>query len=334
MHPTDADEPLLQEYPGRSRFVLHPVVHHDIYDMGEVAEEALWTTGEVDLSRDLADLRKLTQKQRHVIEMVLAFFAASDGIVIENLCESFLTKVKVPEARYFYGIQAGIETIHSKMYSLLLDCYVTDIARRNMLFNAVNELASIKRKAEWALAYIDPSKPFAMQLLAYACVEGIYFSSSFAFIFYIKTLGMLPGLTFSNELISRDEGLHTEFAVLLYNNHIKHRLPEEEAQQIVKSAVECEQMFVETCLPDMLLGMNQKLMKQYVEYVADRLLKSLGYAAIYSATNPFDFMDNLSTETKSNFFEKRVAEYKRSGVRKTNGTQADSKPVFTRSVAF
>ena len=334
MHPLDADEPLLQEEIGRSRFVIHPVRYHDVYDMGEIAEEALWTTGEVDLSRDQSDLRKLTEKQRHVIEMVLAFFAASDGIVIENLCESFLCKVKMPEARYFYGIQAGIETVHSKMYSLLLDCYVSDVDQRHRLFNAVTELPSIQRKAEWALSYIDSSKPFAMQLLAYACVEGIYFSSSFAFIFYVKTLGMLPGLTFSNELISRDEGLHTEFAVLLYKKYIKHRLSEEDAHAIVRSAVECEQLFVDTCLPDMLLGMNQKLMKQYVEFVADRLLKSVGYAPIYAATNPFDFMDNLSTETKSNFFEKRVAEYKRSGVRKPVGAQTEGKPVFSRSAAF
>ena len=296
----------------------------------------MWTTGEVDLSRDLVDLKRLTDKQRHVIHMILAFFAASDGIVIENLCESFLAKVKMPEARYFFGIQCGIETIHSKMYSTLIDVYVDDAEVQQNLFNAVTELPSIKQKADWALSYIDQDKPFAMQLLAYACVEGIHFSSSFAFIFYLKTLGILPGLTFSNELISRDEGLHTDFSVLLYTRHVKNKLDQADAHKIVLEAVECEKTFVDSCLPDMLLGMNQTLMRQYVEFVADRLLVTLGYSKLFETANPFDFMDNISVETKSNFFEGRVAEYKRSNVRRHREVKASSeaKPVFTKDVAF
>ncbi len=331
MHAADANEPLLQE--SRTRFVIHPVQHHDVYRMAETAEECLWTTGEVDLSRDSADLKKLTPEQKHVIEMILAFFAASDGIVIENLCQSFLTKVMMPEARYFYGIQAGIETIHSKMYSILIDAYVNDHTRQLALFNAINELPSIKQKAEWALQYIDDTRSFATQLLAYACVEGIHFSSSFAFIFFLRTKGLLPGLTFSNELISRDEGLHTDFACLLYTKYVVNKLTEDEAFAIVREAVEIEHTFVKSCLPDMLLGMNQKLMMNYVEFVADRLLVCLGYSRIWSTQNPFDFMDNISIETKTNFFEGRVAEYKRSGVRRDETAKSQSAK-FTKDAIF
>jgi len=338
-HPLDADEPLLQQT--RTRFVLHPVVHHDVYDMAETAEEALWTTGEVDLSRDLTDLQTLNPKQRHFIEMVLAFFAASDGIVMENLASRFLNEVKMPEARHFYGIQLGIETIHSKMYSILIDVYVEySDERRDTLFNAVNELPSIKRKAEWAFRYMSNDKPFAMRMLGFAFVEGVFFSSSFAAIFFFRTLGILPGLTFSNELISRDEGLHTDFAVLMYTKFIKNKLTEDEVHEIARSAVAAEQEFVRSCLPDDLLGMNEKLMCQYVEFVADRLITSLGYKKIWNTTNPFDFMDNISTETKTNFFEARVAEYKRSNVRrhqqlkKDNVTSGESRPVFSRKARF
>lgn len=333
MQPSDSEEPLLIE--SRSRFVLHPVEHPEIYELGQVAEECLWTTGEVDLSRDLVDLKRLTEKQRHVIHMILAFFAASDGIVIENLCQNFLCKVKMPEARLFYGLQTGIETIHSKMYSVLIDVYVDDAELQKSLFNAVNELPSIKQKADWALSYIDADKPFPMQLLAFACVEGIHFSSSFAFIFYLKTLGILPGLTFSNELISRDEGLHTDFAVLLYTKHVVNKLDQQTAFAIVREAVDCEKTFVDSTLPDMLLGMNSKLMRQYVEFVADRLLTCLGYDKLYDSANPFDFMDNISIQTKSNFFEARVAEYKKSGVRRHEEVKAaQSKHTFTRGAVF
>lgn len=316
MHPTDIDEPLLQEE--RSRFVLHPVVNWDVYDMAETAEAAVWTTGDVDLSRDLAHWRdELTEEQRYFIEMVLAFFAASDGIVIENLAVRFMSEVKMPEARYFYGIQLGIETIHSKMYSVLIDVYVDNEDRQMELFNAVERLPCIKAKADWAIKYIESEEaPFGMRLMAFALVEGVFFSSSFAAIFYLKRLGKMPGLTFSNELISRDEGLHTDFAVLLYTKYVKHKLSQETVHEMFTEAVQIEESFVCDCLPVNLLGMNQKLMCQYVRFVADRLLTCLGYEKIWNVSNPFDFMDNISTETKTNFFEARVGEYKRNNVRR------------------
>ena len=330
MPPNDADEPLLQPETGRSRFVLHPVRHHDVYEMAETAEEALWTTGEVDLSRDLADLDKLTPEQRHYLETVLAFFAASDGIVIENLGLRFLTEVQMPEARYFYGIQLGIETIHSKMYSLLIDAYVTDAVRRAELFDALETMPCIQAKAQWALEYVaSDTASFATRVLAFAIVEGVFFSSSFAAIFYFNTLGLMPGLSMSNRLISLDEGKHTEFAVLLYTKYVKNRLPAEAVNAMFREAVAVERAFVDDSLPDNLLGMNQTLMRQYVEYVADRLLLSLGYKKIFLSANPFDFIDNLSCEAKTNFFEARVAEYKRSNVGATVEEQA-----FNRSVDF
>jgi ribonucleoside-diphosphate reductase beta chain len=322
----DHEEPLLIE--SRNRFVLHPVQHFDVYQMAENAEEAFWTTGEVDLSKDREDWTKLSKDQQFFIEQVLAFFAASDGIVIENLGMRFLHEVKQPEARYFYGIQVGIETIHSKMYSILIDTYVQNEARRLELFDAINTMPCIKKKADWALKYIDNSESFGCRLLAFACVEGLFFSSSFASIYYIKTLGLLPGLTQSNELIARDEGLHTEFAVLLYTKHVKTKLDADKVHALFREAVAIEQTFVCESLPVRLLGMNQELMCQYVQFVADRLLISLGYAKLWNATNPFDFMVNISTETKTNFFERRVSEYKRANVSALKTT------AFSRSDEF
>ncbi len=305
-------EPLLVET--RNRFVLHPIQHFDVYQMAEHAEEAFWTTGEVDLSKDREDWQKLTKDQRFFIEQVLAFFAASDGIVIENLGLRFMQEVQQPEARYFYGIQIGIETIHSKMYSMLIDTYVQNETRRLELFDAINTMPCIKKKADWALKYLHNADSFACRLLAFACVEGLFFSSSFAAIYYIKTLGLLPGLTQSNELIARDEGLHTEFAVLLYTKYVQNKLSSHAVHDLFREAVAIEETFVCESLPVRLLGMNQDLMCQYVRYVADRLLVSLGYTKLWNVVNPLDFMVNLSTETKTNFFERRVTEYKRANV--------------------
>jgi ribonucleotide reductase beta subunit family protein with ferritin-like domain len=295
-----------------TRFVLHPVNHPDLYAMGETAEAAFWTTGEVDLSKDLRDWQNMSDNQRHFIEQVLAFFAGSDGIVIENIAARFMQDVTIPEARYFYGLQLGIETIHSKMYSLLIDTYIQDHARRLNLLTAVAHTSCIAAKAQWAMQYLQSNANFATRLLAFACVEGIFFSASFAAIYYIKTLGILPGLTHSNELIARDEGLHTEFAVLLYTKYwTADRLSTDEAHTVVRTATECEIQFVQESLPTALVGMNATLMCEYVRYVADRLLLSLGYPVLYSARCPFDFMMNIATETKTNFFERRVSEYKR-----------------------
>lgn len=305
---------LLNSEADNNRFVLHPVNYKDVYAMGETAEAAFWTTGEVDLSKDIRDWQSLTANQRFFIEQVLAFFAASDGIVIENIAARFMRDVTMPEARYFYGLQLGIETIHSKMYSLLIDTYIQDPVRRQDLLQAVTKTPCIAAKAEWALQYLQSEAPFATRLLAFACVEGIFFSASFAAIYYIKTLGVLPGLTQSNELIARDEGLHTEFAVLLYNRYIGDaRLSTVDAHQVVAAATASEIQFVRESLPVALVGMNADLMCQYVSYVADRLLLSLGYPVLYGATCPFDFMMNIATETKTNFFERRVSEYKRAG---------------------
>lgn len=295
------------------RFVLHPIVHHDLYAMGCAAEAAFWTTGEIDLSKDLSDWNlRLTDAQRHFIEQVLAFFAGSDGIVIENIAVRFMKDVEIPEARYFYGIQLGIETIHSKMYSVLIDTYIQDPVRRLNLLRAVSLTPCIHAKAQWALQYLNSIESFATRLLAFACVEGIFFSASFAAIYYIKSLGIMPGLTHSNELIARDEGLHTEFAVLMYNQHLpEQRLTQTDAHAIVKAATECELQFVQESLPVAMIGMNAALMCDYVRYVADRLLLSLRYDALFHAQCPFDFMMNIATETKTNFFERRVSEYQR-----------------------
>jgi ribonucleoside-diphosphate reductase beta chain len=320
-------EPLLVET--RNRFVLHPVEHTDVYAMAEQAEAAFWTTGEVDLSKDVEDWKKLSKPQQLFIEQVLAFFAASDGIVMENLAMRFMREVCMPEARYFYGIQMGIETIHSKMYSLLIDTYVQDHARRIELFEAIQRNPTIERKAQWTLQHMSSDAPFGERLLAFACVEGIFFSSSFAAIYYIKTLGLLPGLTQSNELIARDEGLHTEFAVLLYTRHLRNRLSTSDAHAMVAAAVDAEMFFVEHSLPVAFLGMNASLMQQYVKYVGDRLLLSLGYPVLYQAQCPFDFMMNIGTETKTNFFERRVSEYKRANIRQT-----DVSSDFSRSDDF
>lgn len=283
--------------------------------MYKKAEASFWTAEEIDLSKDLHDWNnRLNDDERYFISHVLAFFAASDGIVNENLLERFSGEVQIPEARCFYGFQIMIENIHAETYSLLIDTYIKEQAQRTYLFNAIETIPCIKKKADWAVRWIqDKDSTFAQRLVAFAAVEGIFFSGSFASIFWLKKRGLMAGLTFSNELISRDEGLHTDFACLLFS-HLKHRPSKKAVQDVITEAVEIEQEFLTEALPCALLGMNANLMKQYIEFVADRLLLSLGNEKYYKSTNPFDFMENISLAGKTNFFEKRVADYQKAGV--------------------
>ena len=305
-------ELILQENP--NRFVIFPIKHHDIWEMYKTHEAAFWTAEEVDLSQDMLDWKeKLNDDERHFIKNVLAFFAASDGIVNENLAINFLNEVQYPEARFFYGFQVMMENIHSETYSLLIDTYITDAKERDTLLRAIETIPSVKLKAEWALKWID-SPNFVERLVAFAAVEGIFFSGSFCSIFWLRKRGLMPGLCFSNEVISRDEGLHTDFACLLYRDHIQNKLSEERVLEIIESALEIEKVFISESLPVRLIGMNSDLMKQYLEFVADRLLISLGYSKKYNSANPFDFMENIALEGKTNFFEKRVGEYQKAGV--------------------
>jgi ribonucleoside-diphosphate reductase beta chain len=304
-------EPLLTE--NDNRFVIFPIKHHDIWEFYKKAEASFWTAEEIDLSQDAKDWENLNSKEKHFVSHVLAFFAASDGIVNENLAVNCLQQVQYAEAKFFYGFQIMIENIHSETYSLLIDTYITNPDEKNKLFTALDNIDCIKKKGKWALKWIE-SDDFVERLIAFAAVEGIFFSGSFCSIFWLKKRGLLPGLTFSNELISRDEGLHTDFACLLYNNHIKNKLPKQKVVDIITDAVAIEQEFVVDALPVDLIGMNSKLMSQYIEFVADRLLVSLGCEKYYNSTNPFDFMEMISLQGKTNFFEKRVAEYQKSGV--------------------
>ncbi len=306
------NEPILTENP--NRFVLFPIQHDDIWKMYKKAEASFWTAEEIDLGADLIDWNeKLSDDERFFVKHVLAFFAASDGIVNENLAENFVAEVQYTEAKFFYGFQLMMENIHSETYSLLIDSYIKDTAEKNMLFNAIDTLDCVKKKAEWALRWIDNGS-FVERLVAFAAVEGIFFSGSFCSIFWLKKRGLMPGLSFSNELISRDEGLHCDFACLLYNNHVVNKLPKERIREIITNAVEIEKEFVNDALPVRLIGMNADMMSQYIEFVADRLLVELGNAKVYNATNPFDFMDMISLQGKTNFFERRVGEYKKAGV--------------------
>jgi ribonucleoside-diphosphate reductase beta chain len=315
-------EPILQE--NNSRFVLFPIEHDDIWSFYKRAEASFWTAEEIDLAADLVDWEtKLNDNERHFIKHVLAFFAASDGIVNENLAENFLSEVQYTEAKFFYGFQVAIENIHSETYSLLIDSYIKDTAEKNGLFNALDTIDCVRKKADWALRWIDEGS-FAERLVAFAAVEGIFFSGSFCSIFWLKKRGLMPGLAFSNELISRDEGLHCDFACLLYNNHIVNKLPIEQVQKIILDAVEIEKEFILDALPVRLIGMNSDLMSQYIEFVADRLLMELGCAKVYNATNPFDFMEMISIQGKTNFFEKRVAEYQKAGVLNNDADQTFS----------
>lgn len=296
-----------------NRFVLFPIQEPEIWNMYKKAMASFWTAEEIDLGADPADWEKLTDNERHFIKHVLAFFAASDGIVNENLAEQFLSEVQSPEARCFYGFQVAIENIHSETYSLLIDTYIKDPVEKDKLFNALDTVPCVQKKAQWALNWINNTDSFAERLVAFAAVEGIFFSGSFCSIFWLKKRGLMPGLTFSNELISRDEGLHCDFACLLYSMLV-NQLPEARVRQIITEAVTIEKEFIIDALPVSLIGMNAKLMSEYIEFVADRLLVALGCSKAYGTTNPFPWMDLISLQGKTNFFEKRVAEYQKAGV--------------------
>ncbi|MCK0130420.1 ribonucleotide-diphosphate reductase subunit beta [Flavobacteriaceae bacterium F08102] len=311
------EEPILK--PNDNRFVIFPIEHHDIWEWYKKQQACFWTAEEIDLQQDTTDWNsKLTDDERYFIKHVLAFFAASDGIVNENLAENFVTEVQYSEAKFFYGFQIMMENIHSEVYSLLIDTYVKDENEKDQLFRAIEVFPAIKLKAEWALKWIE-SPSFAERLIAFAAVEGIFFSGSFCSIFWLKKRGLMPGLTFSNELISRDEGLHCDFAVHLHNHHIVNKVPKERIKEIICDALDIERTFITESLPVSLIGMNAKLMTQYLEYVADRLLVEFECEKVYNSTNPFDFMEMISLEGKTNFFEKRVSEYQKAGV-KSGGT--------------
>lgn len=307
------EEPLLKE--NKNRFVLFPIEHDDIWKFYKQSVASFWTAEEIDLSQDMKDWENLNDGERHFISHVLAFFAASDGIVNENLAENFVSEVQYTEAKFFYGFQIAMENIHSETYSLLIDTYVKDPKEKDRLFNAIDTMDCVKKKADWALRWIDEGS-FAERLIAFAAVEGIFFSGSFCSIFWLKKRGLMPGLCFSNELISRDEGMHCDFACLIYNDHLQYKLSEETVTKIIKDAVAIEKEFVTDALPVNLIGMNAELMCQYIEFVADRLLSELNCPKVYNAKNPFDFMDMISLQGKTNFFEKRVGEYQKAGVMK------------------
>ena len=295
--------------PDDKRFVMFPIRDKEIWNMYKKAEDSFWRVEEVDLSKDITDWQKLDQSERYFISMILAFFAASDGIVLENLGLRFMTDVQLAEAKAFYGFQIAMENIHSIMYSQLIETYIKDSREKDRLFNALDNFPCIKKKADWAMKWInDKESQFITRLVAFACVEGIFFSGAFCSIYWLKTRGLLPGLTFSNELISRDEALHTEFAILLYHK-LDEKLNKSKIEQIIKEAVEIEKEFICEALPCNLIGMNNKLMSQYIEFVSDRLSVQLGANKIYNSTNPFDFMEMISIEGKTNFFERRVGEY-------------------------
>lgn len=309
-------EPILQE--NKNRFVIFPIKHHDIWEWYKKMEASFWTAEEIDLHQDLTDWNnKLSDDERYFIKHILAFFAASDGIVNENLAENFVNEVQYAEAKFFYGFQIMMENIHSETYSLLIDTYVKDEAEKAELFNALEVFPAIGKKAEWALKWIE-SDSFAERLIAFAAVEGIFFSGAFCSIYWLKKRGLMPGLTFSNELISRDEGVHCDFAVHLHNHHLINKVPKERIKEIIVDALNIEREFVTESLPVSLIGMNATLMTQYLEFVADRLLVELGCERVYGSANPFDFMDMISLQGKTNFFEKRVAEYQKSGVMNTD----------------
>ncbi|KDP40092.1 hypothetical protein JCGZ_02090 [Jatropha curcas] len=307
----EEEEPILKEQ--NQRFCMFPIRYKPLWEMYKKAEASFWTAEEVDLSQDVQQWDTLSDSEKHFISHVLAFFAASDGIVLENLAARFLKDVQIPEARAFYGFQIAMENIHSEMYSLLLETYIKDSREKHRLFNAVENIPCVARKAKWALDWINSSSLFAERLVAFACVEGIFFSGSFCAIFWLKKRGLMPGLTFSNELISRDEGLHCDFACLLYSL-LRKQLEWQKIQQIIDEAVEIETEFACDALPCALIGMNATLMSQYIKFVADRLLVALGYQRKYNVENPFDWMEFISLQGKANFFERRVGDYQKASV--------------------
>ena len=313
-------EILLEE--NKDRFVLFPIKYPQLWEMYKKSEQSFWTAEEVDLHADLKDWERLTEDERYFIKHILAFFAASDGIVNENLAVNFMREVQLPEARCFYGFQIMMENIHSEMYSLLIDTYIKDPQEKNYLLSAIDTVPAVGKKADWAMRFIQNGS-FAERLVAFAAVEGIFFSGSFCSIFWLKKRGLMPGLSTSNEFISRDEGMHCDFACLLYSM-LEEKLSREQVYDIITEAVRYEHEFVTSALPVSLIGMNAKLMCQYIEFVADRLLVALGYDKVYNSTNPFDFMEMISLEGKTNFFEKRVAEYRKAGVGTKEEAAADA----------
>lgn len=310
------DEILLRENP--NRYVIFPIKYYDIWEMYKKHVSVLWTAEELSLTEDKTDWKhSLTDDERHFIKNILAFFAGSDGIVMENLATRFSNEIQIPEARFFYAFQIFIESVHSETYSLLIDTYIDNPDEKTRLLEAINTIPSVAKKARWALKWIDDqNSSFATRLVAFSAVEGIFFSGSFCAIYWLKKRKLMPGLTISNEFISRDEGLHTDFACLLYS-YIKNRIPQKDIHDMFKEAVEIEKEFIIDSIPCKLIGMNSDLMSQYIEFVADRLLMQLGYDKIWGSSNPFDFMEMISMRTKTNFFEKRVAEYQKAGVGKT-----------------
>lgn len=328
---TQQQEPLLQENP--KRFVMFPIQHPDIWEFYKKHVACFWTAEEIDLAQDLKDWKTLNAGEQNFIKHVLAFFAASDGIVLENLLENFSSMIQLPEARAFYGFQTAIENVHSEVYSLLIDTYIDDPKEKEHLFNAIETIDAVKAKADWAIRWIQKERSFAKLLVAFAVVEGIFFSASFCAIFWLKKRGLMPGLTFSNELIARDEGLHTDFACMLYQNHVRNKLATEEVIRIVTSGLVAEKQFIKEALPLELIGMNATLMNQYMEFVTDRLLTQLGAPKVYNVTNPFPWMDLISLQGKTNFFERRVGEYQKAGVmQKKQDKKAESQ--FTLEEEF
>jgi ribonucleoside-diphosphate reductase subunit M2 len=326
----EKDDPLLKENP--NRWVMFPIKYPQIWEMYKKHEASFWTAEEIDLSQDLKDWEKLADSERHFIKHILAFFAASDGIVLENLGTNFSTEVQIPEARAFYGFQIAMENIHSETYSLLIEQYIRDDAERDNVFNAVQTMPAVRAKAEWAVQWMNDENSFAERLVAFAAVEGILFSGAFCSIYWLKKRSMMPGLTFSNELISRDEGLHAEFACLLYSM-LQNRLPDDVVHDIILGAVEAEKAFICEALSCDLIGMNSELMTTYIKFVADRLLVALGHPKIYNVQNPFDWMELISLQGKTNFFEKRVGEYQKAGVMASVGGRENS-DAFSLDVDF
>jgi ribonucleoside-diphosphate reductase beta chain len=321
--------------PSNDRFVLFPIKHKDIWEMYKKAMASFWTAEEIDLYQDIDDWKKLNAQERHYISHILAFFSASDGIVNENLALRFYNDVQVPEARSFYGFQIAMENIHAETYGLLIDTLIKDPKEKTHLFHAIDNIPCIKKKADWAMKWINSNDNFALRLVAFAAIEGIFFSGSFCSIFWLKKRGLMPGLTFSNELISRDEGLHTDFACMLYRDYIGEKPSEATIRQLITEAVEFECEFITEALPVSLIGMNADMMKEYIRFVADRLMRSLGYNDIYSATNPFDWMELISLQGKTNFFEKKVSEYQKAGVlNSTKNDTAESMFQFTTTMDF
>lgn len=317
-------EPLL--VPNDNRFVLFPIKHQNVWEMYKKAEASFWTAEEIDLANDLKDWEtKLTNDERYFVTRVLAFFAASDGIVNENLAINFSNEIQIPEARCFYGFQIAMENVHAEVYSLLIDTYIKDAEEKSNLFNALETIPAVMKKAQWALKWLNKScASFSERIVAFAAVEGIFFSASFCAIFWLKKRGLMPGLSFSNELISRDEGMHCDFACLIYSM-LENKLPESRVREIIMNAVECEREFVTDALPFRLIGMNAEQMCAYVEFCADRMLVALGYSKAYNSQNPFEWMEMISMQGKTNFFEKRVGEYSKAKVGSTGSIEEKAK---------